>query len=756
MGSDIRPVAQLVVDNSGMNTTTSSSSNPLAGGSGGGAQDPLQLATHTSSVSVGTPHGPGTMSFSSESAVGDTSSGGHSSTANHTSREEGGESSMDIPDDSTGKDSEQEKFPQRFFNSEEYARRLAMMEAITEENYERVEFAVPQERSRREGNSARPGDKRHRASSAGSSGAAANPRKRAPGGDNVITSYFPANNNQTTSASDDSVVVLQSGNQGASNSTQNSGNRGLVEEMRRDPNSQNAQNQPAKTQPLTKTQRKKRNKEMKEKIKPRPCVDANLDKVARKQLRARIQTLLWPESDPSLFRAFQEETGIVSKANVLNMVLQRPEFAPIWERFETRKNADELRETTKTLMVNLINWVPEEVEKSDSQGEQAATPAVPPETSSAESSSEATAAPATEGEPQPGPSGLQQRPAGGSDGARGGAGAPPPPPKAATPLAKAPPTGAAPVPLPKREFVKSEHFLAVYMIQGTHQWHTFNEDVWRQLVIEMDDLGYATLEANMEGNKKHLILPIALHMGWKNGHGFIIPDGQICRDYYQNLISKVCMQVKGHPGWTKFRAYTSSELEEQRGIKEVELRSQPGQGWRYEKKLDKCELVGVKTGPLGSLFQSGHIRIKKSQLTTGTSKSAGIFLKVDAFAFKKIQALGAIQIIHGTWEFWHAGARLNPAMGGGGAAAGAPATPPITPPLVQQPSQQQGQQTPAQQQAATPGQQQTEPQQSESAANPPQGAENEDSQMEEDLTGGDDADQPDVEFEEEQRLLQSP
>ena len=100
---------------------------------------------------------------------------------------------MDIPDESTGKDSEQEKFPQRFFNSEEYARRLAMADVITEENFERVEFAVPQERSRREGYSARPGDKRHRASSAGSSGAAANPRKRAPGGENVITSYFAAN-----------------------------------------------------------------------------------------------------------------------------------------------------------------------------------------------------------------------------------------------------------------------------------------------------------------------------------------------------------------------------------------------------------------------------------------------------------------------------------------------------------------------------------------------------------------------------------
>ena len=123
-------------------------------------------------------------------------------------------------------------------------------------------------------------------------------------------------------------------------------------------------------------------------------------------------------------------------------------------------------------------------------------------------------------------------------------------------------------------------------------------------------------------------------------------------------------------------------------------------------------------------------------------------MKVDAFAFKKIQALGAIQIIHGTWEFWHAGAKLNPAMGGGGAFAGAPTTPPITPPLIQQ------QQPPIQQQETTPGQQLTEPK-PEQNANPPQGADDEDLQMD-DLGGADVAEQPDVEFDEELSLLQSP
>ena len=161
------------------------------------------------------------------------------------------------------------------------------------------------------------------------------------------------------------------------------------------------------------------------------------------------------------------------------------------------------------------------------------------------------------------------------------------------------------------------------------------------------------------------------------------------------------MRVKSIPGWTKFKAYTSKELEEQKGITIIELRSGYGEGWRYQGKLSKCEFFGIKTGPLGELFKNGNIMITKSQVSTGPSKSAGIFLKVDKLAFKKCQALGAIQIIHGIWEFWHNGARLNPAMGGGEAVR-TPTTPQTVSPTS---NDQQGQPgPPAQNQAGSPGQ----------------------------------------------------
>ena len=135
--------------------------------------------------------------------------------------------------------------------------------------------------------------------------------------------------------------------------------------------------------------------------------------------------------------------------------------------------------------------------------------------------------------------------------------------------------------------------------------------------------------------------------------------------------------------------------------------------------------------------------ITKSQVSTGPSKSAGIFLKVDKLAFRKAQALGAIQIIHGIWEFWHNGARLNPAMGGGGTDR-TPATPTNTTPANN--TQQGPPGPPAQHQAGSPGQ--IKPSEEEAGAD---GS----ILMEEDLNKSE-GEPDDIVIEDEENLLGSP
>ena len=377
-----------------------------------------QLATDSSSMSVGTPTGPGTTVFSSTD--GETSHG-HSSTTNHGSHEEGGDKSME------NATPEQEKPRRKLFGSEEYARRIARAKAITEENLDDVVFATPQQGGHREGRTpAKPGDKRGRASSAGSSsGTTANPRKKMTG-DNLITNYYnnshAANDSVQNVSTDDSVVVVQDEGRGTPGSAQDAGNRGQAAEKGGNPDAQPTNLNPCKPKQgsLTKNQRKKRNKELKEKTKPLPCVDANLGKEERKRLRGIIQETLWPESDPSLFQSFQEKTGIILKSNALNNVVQRPEFTHLWEHFRTRKNVNEFRQSVETLMHNLLNWVPPEEADAlaspanSERSEGGAGPSNngertgPPETRSVNPSSEGKAALATDEEPKPGPSGIQR------------------------------------------------------------------------------------------------------------------------------------------------------------------------------------------------------------------------------------------------------------------------------------------------------------------------------------------------------------
>ena len=229
-----------------------------------------QLATDTSSMSVGTPTGPGTTVFSSTD--GDTSHG-HSSTTNHGSHEEGGDKPMETATP------EQEKPKRKLFGAEEYARRIARARAITEENLDDVEFATPQQGGHRDGRTpAKPGDKRGRASSAGSSsGATANPRKKMTG-ENLITNYYnshAANDSVQNVSTDDSVVVVQDEGRGAPGSAQDPGNRGPGDERGVNPNAQPSE---PILRNLTKNQRKKRNKELKEKTKPRPLVEPILER----------------------------------------------------------------------------------------------------------------------------------------------------------------------------------------------------------------------------------------------------------------------------------------------------------------------------------------------------------------------------------------------------------------------------------------------------------------------------------------------
>ena len=240
----------------------------------------------------------------------------------------------------------------------------------------------------------------------------------------------------------------------------------------------------------------------------------------------------------------------------------------------------------------------------------------------------------------------------------------------------------------KKEFEKSDHFLAVYMQQGQHGWCTFGREVWEQLVVEIDNKGLEILSAKRAANDFDYYLPMAHKMGFKNGHGFIIPEGRQAQIYFQELIDKICIQLKNIPGWSKFKAYTPADLDDQKGITNIELRSGYGEGWRYEGKLHLCEYYGVKAGPIRELFEKGHVVITKSCISDGPSKSAGIFLKVDKLGLKTCQVLGAIQVLHSAWEFWCAGTRLNPATGGGSTVVRNPVTPPETP----SPPQAQGQQ----------------------------------------------------------------